>query len=553
MIEVDNISRMHLKLTSSRISFGDDFTRMNVLIIDDERTILKTVYSQLMKMELGMERIDMADSAAQARECMKQYHYDIFLCDIVMPTEDGITFAKWVLEREPDIKIIFLTAYADVNYMKEAISMQSFDYVFQPVSMEELRSVVERAISQVKIERKNRELINRGTFFSTHEENILEVGAQQYLKGSSADNSYLRRLISFHNIYQVGKAIYLPMLVQILKTQKKLEKIEKPILRLIYQNVLDEVFQAQQVFSIILLEENGADFTVLLYWKKELAYDREMFADRLEVFRILLSRILQTTAAIYCGEVCEPVELVSYVEPLLRVQKDNVRRESRVFLPEKDEKKGESYSYKLQLGVWKKLLDQQQFLPFKESILSYIEKRNINAIDIMNLHQSITQLLLSYLVDRQIGSDLIFDDELPYLTYMNAWQSLDLFEQALTHIIGRLQELSGGGVSRDVIQETVKYIKQHLDMDLSVAEIAEYAGMNPEYLTRLFKKNTGYALKEYIINEKMESAKMLLRTTSLPVTLISSHVGYGNYSNFTRSFKQLVGCTPMEYRKNTKK
>lgn len=553
MIEVDNISRMHLELTSCRISFGDDFTRMNVLIIDDERTILKTVYSQLMKMELGMERIDMADSAAQARECMKQHHYDIFLCDIVMPTEDGITFAKWVLEREPDIKIIFLTAYADVNYMKEAISMQSFDYVFQPVSMEELRSVVERAISQIKIERKNRELINRGAFFSTHEENILEVGAQQYLKGYNTDNSYLRRLISFRNIYQVGKAMYLPMLVQILKTQKKLEEIEKPILRSIYQNVLDEVFQAQQVFSIILLEENGADFTVLLYWKKELAYDRELIADRLEVFRILLSRILQTTAAIYCGEVCEPVELVSYVEPLLRVQKDNVRRESRVFLPEKDEKKGESYSYKLQLGVWKKLLDQQQFLPFKESILSYIEKRNINAIDIMNLHQSITQLLLSYLVDRQIGSDLIFDDELPYLTYMNAWQSLDLFEQALTHIIGRLQELSGGGVSRDVIQETVKYIKQHLDMDLSVAEIAEYAGMNPEYLTRLFKKNTGYALKEYIINEKMESAKMLLRTTSLPVTLISSHVGYGNYSNFTRSFKQLVGCTPMEYRKNTKK
>ena len=73
--------------------------------------------------------------------------------------------------------------------------------------------------------------------------------------------------------------------------------------------------------------------------------------------------------------------------------------------------------------------------------------------------------------------------------------------------------------------------------------------MNPEYLTKLFKKNTGFTLKEYIVNEKMESAKILLSTTTLPVTLISGHVGYGNYSNFTRSFKQLVGCTPMEYRK----
>lgn len=100
-----------------------------------------------------------------------------------------------------------------------------------------------------------------------------------------------------------------------------------------------------------------------------------------------------------------------------------------------------------------------------------------------------------------------------------------------------------------MIQETVKYIRQHLDTDLAVTEIADYAGMNPEYLTKLFKKNTGFTLKEYIVNEKMESAKILLSTTTLPVTLISGHVGYGNYSNFTRSFKQLVGCTPMEYRK----
>ncbi len=524
---------------------------MNVLIIDDERTILKTVYAQLTKMELGMERIDIADSAMQARECMNRCHYDIFLCDIVMPGEDGITFAKWVLDRDPDVKIIFLTAYADVNYMKEAISMQSFDYVFQPVSVEELKGVVERAVSQIKIERKNRELMNRGAFFSTYEDNILEIGAQQYLEGRNAEDSYLRRLITFHNIYQIGESLYMPVLVQILKSQKQLDEIEKPILRLIYQNVLDEVFQAQQIFSMVLLGEEGADFTVLLYWKREQEYEREVIAERLEVFRILLLRVLQTTAAIYCGEVCEPEEMASCMEPLFRSKKDNVRRDSRIFSPEKDEKSMDSHSYKLQLGAWKKLLEQKQFLSFKESVLSYIGKRHINASGMMNLHQSITQLLLSYLVDQQIGSERIFDETLPYLTYMNAWQGLDLFEQALTHITGRLQELSGKDASRDVVQETVKYIRQHLDVDLSVSEIAEYAGMNPEYLTKLFKKNTGYTLKEYIVNEKMESAKMLLTTTSLPVTLISSHVGYGNYSNFTRSFKQLVGCTPMEYRKNT--
>ena len=292
---------------------------------------------------------------------------------------------------------------------------------------------------------------------------------------------------------------------------------------------------------------------MLLYWKRELAYEREVISDKLESFRILSFRVLMTTMAIYCGNVCAPAELPKYSLPLFQAQRDNVRQESRVFLPRENEKEAGSNSYKLQLNIWKKLLEQEQFQDFRDSILSYISndyRGRMNASGMMNLHQSITQLLLAYLVNHQIGSDVIFDEELPYLTYMNAWQRYDLFEKAMTHITEKLQKLIGSKDTRDVVQETIKYIRQHLDSDVSVSEIAEFAGMNPEYLTKLFKKNTGYTLKEYIVNEKMESAKMLLATTTLPVTLISSHVGYGNYSNFTRSFKQLTGCTPMEYRKS---
>lgn len=525
---------------------------MNLLIIDDERTVLKTVYSQLIRMGLEVDRIDAAVSAREARECMKKHRYDIFVCDIVMPEEDGIAFAKWALKECPQSKIIFLTAYADVGYMKEAISMQSFEYVLQPVSTEELRGVVERAVSQIKIEKRNLEMINRGAFFQTHEESILEAGTLRYLNGRDKDDSYICRLLTVCEGDREEEYLYLPVLIQVLRTQKKLDQIERPLLRMIYQNILDEVFQALEVSAIILLGERGGDFTTLFYWKQGEICEREVFADRLETFRILAFRVLQTAAAVYCGEICARKELFECTMPLLRTRKDNVRQVSRIFLTGSNEKDCGGQAYKLQIGSWKKLLDQNQFASFRDSILSYIQKDyhgHMNASGMINLHQSITQLILAYLVDHQIGSDRIFDDNLSYLTYMNAWQGIDQFEKALTYMMLKLQELVGRGGTRDVIQEIRKYIRQHLDCDLSVTEIAEYVGMNPEYLTKLFKKNTGYTLKEYIINEKMESAKLLLATTSLPVTLISSHVGYGNYSNFTRSFKQLVGCTPMEYRK----
>ena len=529
---------------------------MNILIIDDERTVLRTVYSQLSEMGLTAKRIDLAESAEEARRLMEQYGYDIFLCDIVMPKEDGISFAKWVLERQPDAKIIFLTAYADIHYMREAISMHSFDYVLQPVEPEDLRNVVERAVAQIKIEQKNRELMNTGAFFQDYEEDILEIGALEYLTGGKdVENTYLRRLVVRHGRSKPGESLYMPVLVQILKSEKKLEEIEKPILRVIYQNILDEVFQSLHVRSIIMLEENRKDFALLLYWNKELSHDRETLVEKLEEFRILAFRVLQTSVAVYCGDFAIPADFASIMSPLLQARDNNVRQESRVFRCWKYMNDAASRSYELQLGTWKKLLDQDYFVNFRESIMTYINgdshRGNMNASSMMNLHQSVTQIILLYLVDHQISSDRIFDENLNYLTYMNAWQRVDLFENALKHITDRLQEIVGKRNSRDIIQEVIEYIQHHLDRDLAVSEIAEYAGMNSEYLTKLFKKNTGYTLKEYITNEKMESAKMLLATTDLSVTLIAGYVGYGNYSNFTRSFKQLVGCTPAEYRKKS--
>lgn len=166
----------------------------------------------------------------------------------------------------------------------------------------------------------------------------------------------------------------------------------------------------------------------------------------------------------------------------------------------------------------------------------------------IHLHQAVTELLLGYMVNHRIDSGQVFDEGLPYLTYMGAWSDFEAFEKAIRYVIERLKS-QGENSSTDVIQEIICYIRKNLDKDISVSWLAEYVGMNAEYLTRLFKKNTGYTLKEYIVNEKLEAAKMLLTTTQLPVTLIADHVGYGNYSNFTRAFKQIVGYTPLEYRK----
>ena len=94
---------------------------MNLLIVDDEPLVRRMVYEKVRAMNFPFQRIDRADSAAAARQMAEQTEYDIFLCDIVMPGEDGISFARWELGLHPECKFIFLTAHADYEYMKQAV------------------------------------------------------------------------------------------------------------------------------------------------------------------------------------------------------------------------------------------------------------------------------------------------------------------------------------------------------------------------------------------------------------------------------------------------
>ena len=79
-------------------------------------------------------------------------------------------------------------------------------------------------------------------------------------------------------------------------------------------------------------------------------------------------------------------------------------------------------------------------------------------------------------------------------------------------------------------------------------ELAEAVHLNPDYMARLFKKETGMNLKDYIIQQKMQEAQSLLCTTNLPISLIAAKVGYTNFGHFSTSYKKFYHKTPQEER-----
>jgi len=93
------------------------------------------------------------------------------------------------------------------------------------------------------------------------------------------------------------------------------------------------------------------------------------------------------------------------------------------------------------------------------------------------------------------------------------------------------------------------YIEDHLPEPLTREEIAHYVHFHPAYLSRYFRKKTGWSLSEYIVRQRIEYAKEMLTQSELRISHIMSRLGYDNLSHFTRTFKKLTGVTPMQFRK----
>jgi len=94
----------------------------------------------------------------------------------------------------------------------------------------------------------------------------------------------------------------------------------------------------------------------------------------------------------------------------------------------------------------------------------------------------------------------------------------------------------------------VNYIRKNIGSEtLSVNEIAEKVYMHPVYLNRIFKKEKGTSVSQYMIGERMKLAADLIDSGQLNANAVAEQVGYKEYSNFNLMFKRYYGCSPSQY------
>ena len=116
-----------------------------ILIVEDEDTLCESL-QRVFKRE-GYEA-DIADSAETAYRLLETKSYDLIITDIILPGISGIELIAKYKKKNPDQKVIIMTAYASLQTAVEALRVGACDFIAKPVMHDELKRMVKKALGR---------------------------------------------------------------------------------------------------------------------------------------------------------------------------------------------------------------------------------------------------------------------------------------------------------------------------------------------------------------------------------------------------------------------
>ena len=140
-----------------------------------------------------------------------------------------------------------------------------------------------------------------------------------------------------------------------------------------------------------------------------------------------------------------------------------------------------------------------------------------------------------------------------YIQKCELLNSVDRITNLQYHMIldytEQVEKLKKGKSPSKLVICVSDYVQHHLSEPVDVEALAKSMFLSRTYLANKFKKESGTTLTDFILKEKVEEAKRLLRYTDKHATAIAVYLGFSSQSHFANVFKKYTGKTPSEYRK----
>lgn len=526
---------------------------MNLLIVDDENIIVEDLKASINWGKIGVETVFEANNIRQAKEAFMNDKIDIMLCDIEMPQGSGLELLSWVREHYPNTESIFLTCHADFSYAREAIRLGSIDYLLKPVPYAELELIIKKAASKIDNNSKLIETSRYGEFWFKHQPIVIERFWIDIINRSiPLDPKSIKEAAETRNIPYTGEMKFIPVLFGVRRWHNELTLQELKIMEYEIKKIVEEIMSKNgskgQIFEI----DKGKLILILPLWNIS-SFAIENLMEKCKECIFVCNQNLKCDISGHIGQECYVHELPVIVDELLEQEKNNVAYDNQVFLLQ-EQKDMENSIVMPDMNIWAIMLAEGSVEPLIFDIVCYLENlvrlNMFNADRLRLIQHDFIQMVYSTLKQRGIRAHELLSDNVSVKLYDNSKRSVkDLIvwiKHVVTKVVGYAAEVDK---TETVVNKVKKYIGSNLELELSREDVASHFYLNPDYLDRIFKKETSMSVTKFMLQERLNRAKEMLAKTDMPISMIAVTIGYKNMSHFSMAFKKFTKLNPNDYRK----
>lgn len=530
-----------------------------VLIVDDESMIRKGLINVIDWKSIECEICGEAGDGIEGMELIKKVKPDIVITDIKMPGIDGLAMIKETKEIIPDGKIVILTGFRDFDYIQEAIKLGAFDYILKPSRIEDITSIVKRAVNEINIKKhKDEELNNLKMEF----EKKIPVLRQKFLYDIMFKIIYRKEDIDEQlELYDLHMNNFILMMIETDEEEYEnpISQYEKQLYQFGIINTFKESFEKDFTIYNIALTNHQIVFIV---------QPEEMREDTEETVFSNINNLKNIISN--CFDFTITVSVSTWGKGIME-------------LSQKMKEVSEAMQYKFYMGKNSVILfdDIKSFCKSadfsildncKETLLESVKAGNEKNVKLAL--DEIMECINKYSMDKDSVKVFYWNlinsvNSIPVLVNMKETQKLDdmyrmdvykLIEKCSTaHELNDILEGAALKITSKInlfnqktinstLQRAIDYINNHYSESITLNDTAEYAYVSTYYLSRMFTKELGKNFVDYLNETKIEKAKEFLKNTQYKTYEIAEMVGVKDAHYFSKLFKKYTGTTPSEYR-----
>jgi len=533
-----------------------------VLIVEDEKMEREGIRQLLSWMDLDIEISGEASNGKQALDMAEQTKPDIVITDIKMVGISGLQLASILQSWFPDIKIIFITGYQDFTYAKNAISLGAYGYVLKPVDEEELYQAVKKAVDQFDFEiytKREKNILTRQV------EETLPLLQQQFLKklllNTSYSDEFLARIKDL-GIFNEGETYH--VVVISLDNYRLYER----------RSSKEQIWSLTQTILHDLNKSIGRDLSSTVVQIEDNLYSfllKQLSSDTGEIIESCLKRVIKNLVKIFnistTIAISQSTSSCNNINRLYEETLDATKAKwcigsgrviwaSEMGYASNDivvDKKLELDYTDIQANITKMMLfgEKYEIVKYLDEYFSNLpaELKNTKK-HFQTLCLKILEICIKLLTEANQSVSDIIRDRLSMLDELLLYETYDSLKK---WVIDRVMELTicmskiKTNRSSRLVEKVYNIIQDYYNQDITIEMISDMVYFSPNYISRIFKNETGITILQCLTKVRMEKAVEMMKNPSLKIAEITEKVGYRSASYFGQIFKQYYGVTPKEY------